>query len=357
MNTKSYTSRVPFCWTRARRWCVRAWEKTSFIAPGLFGIAFCFLLVLVFVGIKPELQSPVDPSPVDNFRSSKINFIYSFLGTKDKKEAMKQLGWIIVFTASMGGLWTANRRAKAMEDAAQAQADAAQAQADAVQAQAKSAQAQVQSAEAAESGNLQQRFNDAVGHLGNTLDSVRIGGASTLFNIALEEEALRRPIADILCVHIRSTTQSREYQESHLEGPSIEIQSLMNLLFAERTHGSAQSREEQVREFWRGLQADLSGGCFNGIVLNHAQFRDAYLLDAQFLGAYLPGAQFQSSNLSIAQFQMAHLPYACFRGANLMDTKFWDANLGKAQFQAAYLDGTHFQGVDLESVQFQGGVL
>ena len=350
MNTKSYTSRVPFCWTRARRWCVRAWEKTSFIAPGLFGIAFLFLVVLVFVGVKPEPQSPVD-----NFLSSKINFIYSFLGTEDKKEVMKQLGWIIVFTASMGGLWTANRRAKAMEDAAQAQADAAQAQADAVQAQAKSAQAQVQSAEATESGNLQQRFKDAIENLGSRSESVRIGGAHTLFHMALEAETLRASIADILCAHIRIKTRSRKYQEKHPEGPSIEIQSLMDLLFAEITHSGAYNREEQVRKFWKGLQANLSDGCFNGIVLRQAQFRDAYLRDAQFLGAHLLYTQFHSSNLSRAQFQMANLLYACFRGANLVNTNFWGAKLGKAEFQAAYLDDTHFQGAVLESVQFQGG--
>ena len=295
------------------------------ISIAIFVIAIIWLgELLIFIGVDLE------PGP----GACKYNWFCDFLGVEDKKEAMQLLGWTIVFVASMFGLWTANRRAKAMEDAAQAQAKAA---------------------EAAESGNLQQRFKDAIENLGSTSESMRIGGAYTLFHMALEAKTLRASIAAILCAHIRSTTQSREYQENHPEGPSIEIQSLMDLLFAELTPSGAYNQEEQIRKFWKGLQADLSGGCFNGIVLRQAQFRNAYLRDAQFLGAHLLYTQFHSSNLSRAQFQMANLPYACFRGANLVNTKFWGAKLGKAEFQAAYLYDTHFQGVVLESVQFQGG--
>ena len=175
----------------------------------------------------------------------KHNALCRFLGTTDKKEAMYLLGLAIVFMASMCGLCIANRRAKAMEDAAQAQADAAQAQAKA--------------AKATESGNLQQRFKDAMENLGSTSESVRIGGAHTLFHMALEEKCLRTSIADILCTYIRSKTQSCEYQKSYLKGPSTEIQSLMGLLFAGRTHSVTYNREEEIRKFWRRSQADLSG--------------------------------------------------------------------------------------------------
>ena len=339
MSAQSDTDQ-PSSWkTRTRRWCARCWEKAQSIAIEIFAIVIILLgglLMLTGFYLEPGLEP------------CKHNALCRFLGTTDKKEAMYLLGLAIVFMASMCGLCIANRRAKAMEDSAQAQADAVQAQADA-------AQAQAQAVKATESGNLQQRFKDAIEHLGSASESVRIGGAHTLFHMALEAETLRESIADILCAHIRSTTQCEEYQKSYLEGPSIEIQSLMALLFVERIRSTAYSRKEQVRKFWRGLQADLSGGYFNGIALNYAQFRDAHLLNAQFLGAYLRCAQFQSSNISIAQFQMAHLPSACFQGAKLIDTKFWNAGLVGAQFQAAYLDGTHFQGANLESVQFQGG--
>ena len=321
---------------RTRQWRAWCWKKLQSNSIAIEIFLFIGMLALL-VGLLITLGIHLKPAP---HTCKDYGWVCNFFGTEDKKEIMRLLSWVTVFIASMFGLWTANRRAKAMEDSAQAQVYAAK--------------AQVQTANATKSGNLQQRFKDAIENLGSISESMCISGAHALFHIALEEESLRDSIADILCMHIRTKTQSREYQQCHPEGPSIEIQSLMNLLFAERTHGSAQSRAEQVRKFWRGLQADLSEGCFNGIILNHAQFRDAYLLDAKFLGACLPGAQFQSSNLSIAQLQMAHLPSACFRGANLIDTKFWDANLGDAQFQAAYLDGTHFQGADLESVQFQG---
>ena len=350
MNAESYTSGTLLWWKRARQLFRQAWEETSFIAAGILAIAICVLGLIVFVGVY------INP------HSSEGNFIYYFLGTEDKEEAMLRLAWIMVFTASAGGLWTANRRAKAMEHTAQNQARAAKVQAQAAKAQAQAAEAQAQAvktqaqaAKAVESGNVQQRFKDAIEHLESKSESVRIGGAHALFHMALEVESLRASIADILCTHIRIKTQSREYQESHLEGPSVEIQSLMDLLFAEITHGSAYNREEQIRKFWRGLQANLSDGYFSGIKLRRAQFRYAHLHNAQFLGASLLHAQFQASNLSDAQFHMAHLPSTCFQGARLTDTKFWNASLKEAQFQSAHLNGTHFQGVNLESVQFQGG--
>ena len=316
--------------TRTRQWCAYLRKKIQSDCTTLEIFLF-IILITVPVGLLIAFGIYMKPAPNT---CQDYGWVCNFFGTKDKKEIMRLLSWVTVFVASMFGLWTANRRAKAMEDAAQAQ---------------------VQAAKATESGNVQQRFKDAIENLGSTSESVRISGAHTLFHIALQEEPLRASIADILCAHIRIKTRNREYQKSHPEGPSIEIQSLMDLLFAERTHSDAYSREDQVRKFWKGLRADLSEGCFNGIVLNCAQFQNAYLIDAQFLGAYLPGAQFQSANLSGAQLQMAYLPSACFRGAHLMDTKLWNANLTKAEFQATYLYRTHFQAANLEDVQFQGG--
>ena len=291
------------------------------ISIAIFVIAIIWLgELLIFIGVDLE----------PGLGACKYNWFCDFLGVEDKKEAMQLLGWTIVFIASMCGLFIANRRAKAMEDAAQAQAKAAK---------------------AAESGNLQQRFKDAIEHLGSTSESVRISSAYTLFHMALEEESLRASIADILCTHIRIKTQSGEYKEIYQEGPSIEIQSLMELLFEEFTH----SQEEQIRKFWKGLRANLSYGCFNGIILKNAQFRCAHLRGAQFLGAHFVDTQFQLTNLSRAQFHAACIQSACFRGTKLIGTKFWCAALENAEFQSAYLLDTQFQGARLESVQFQGG--
>ena len=363
MNSQSDKDQPSSRKIRTKQWRAWCWKKLQ--SDSTFAEIVSFILTIAFlVALLMAIGVYLEPAP-DTCRD--FFWVCDFFGTEDKKEIMQLLGLVIAFIASMFGLWTANRRTRVMETSAKAQADAVRAQAQAAKAQARAAkaqaraaearaaEAQAQAAKAAESGNVQQRFKDTIEHLGSTSESVRIGGAHTLFHIALEAETLRASIADILCTHIRSTTQSGEYQKKHQERPSVEIQSLMELLFAEHTHSDAYSREEQIRKFWMGLQADLSEGCFNGIVLNHAQFRDAYLLGAQFLGAYLHCAQFHSSTLAFAQFQMAYLPYACFRGAALLDTKFWDTDLSGAKFQASCIYGARFQEAKLESVQFQGG--
>lgn len=93
------------------------------------------------------------------------------------------------------------------------------------------AKAQDREAKATETGNLQQRFRDAVTQLGHEKASVRQGAANTMFYLALEEDSLRAPSAETLCAHIRVTTEEDQYTGKHKDKPSIEVQSILNLLF------------------------------------------------------------------------------------------------------------------------------
>ena len=106
----------------------------------------------------------------------------------------------------MGGILLAlqalasHKRAKAMEDAARAQAQATEQQAKANQ--------------TTEQGLRQERLKNAIEHLGHGSDSVRLGGAYELIDLAEDTEELRETTLNILCAHIRRITGEDNYQKN-----------------------------------------------------------------------------------------------------------------------------------------------
>ena len=260
-----------------------------------------------------------------------------------KYEALKFLG------ISMGGILIAlqalmsYKRAKATEDTAQAQADAVL---------------------KTEQGQQQERFRNAIEHLGHKKDSVRLGGAYGLFHLAEDTEELRQTVLDILCAHIRQTTGEYEYQNqkkykvpedvedvSDVSKPSEEIQSLLNLLFV------------QDHDVFKGLRADLRGSRMSGADLRIARLENAVLVGVDLQEADLTRANLQGANLERAQLQGANLDAANLQGANLTradlqrvdlkGAKLQESNLTRADLQRAGLKGANLQGVDLKGANLQ----
>ncbi len=275
----------------------------------------------------------------------------------NKNEVLKFLG------ISMGGILVAlqalmsYKRAKAMEDTAQAQADAANAQARATEEQAKANQH-------TEQGQQQERFRNAIEHLGHGKDSVRLGGAYELFHLAQDTEELRQTVLDILCAHIRQTTGEYEYKKKHkvpedvvpedvedVSEPSEEVQSLLNLLFV------------QDHDVFKGLRADLGGSWMSGADLRTARLesavlvgvdlQEANLMRANLQGTNLEGAQLQGANLEGANLQRANVTWTHLERTNLKETKLQGADLTRANLQGADLKETKLQGVDLTRAKLQ----
>ena len=280
------------------------------------------------------------------------SFLCYSLGVEDKRDVIQYLALALAGLVSALAVLAALRRAAALDKTAQSQADAVK---------------------ATEEGHRQQRFRDAVDHLGKEQVSVRQGGAYALFHLALDEEKLRASIAEILCAHIRETTSRKEYRKEYANKPSAEIRSLLELLFTTKIHS-----EDELDKFWgkripdlseaylqgvalygsvRFQGAELQRAQFQGATLQRAQFQRAYLKEAQFQGARLPGAQFQEAMLLGAQFQGAYLVDAQFQGTTLQGAQFQGAMLLGAQFQGAAPLRAQFQGANLEGALFQGANL
>lgn len=281
--------------------------------------------------------------------------ISSVLGLYQKSESLKFLG-----VAATGLLVALNavmyyKRAGALEGIVRALADTAGEQA-------RATAEQTRAGRDAELGRRHKRLHDGVEHLGHESVAVRVGGAFELFHLATDTETLRQPVMDILCSHIRRTTEEDTYRRRHRSKPSEEVQSLLNLLFA------------SPDGICSGLRIDLQGSWLNGATLRAAYLCGANLAEAKLHGADLVGAQLQGADLSWARLQVSRLSWARLQGADLMGARMDAANLSRAklhgadlarstlrgaslsrtQLQGAFLVGAHLQGADLTEARVQG---
>lgn len=248
----------------------------------------------------------------------------SLLGLSGKNEILTFIG------IGMGGILVAlqalmsYKRAKAMENVAKAQTE---------------------SNKNTEQGQRQERLKNAIEHLGHKSESVRLGGAYELFHLAKETESLRQTALDIFCAHIRRVTSEGKYQELYKEKPSVEIQSLLTLLF--------------VKEYdiFAGFHADLQRCWLNGANLSDAHMENATLRYTQLQGSDLFDACLREVDLCNANLRQAYLVGAEMQEVFLIEARLQNANLGRVKMQGANLIYAQLQGANLAWVQLQGSLL
>ena len=249
------------------------------------------------------------------------------------------------------------------------------------------AKAMQKTARSTEKGNIDERFKNAIEHLGHQSASIRLGGIYALHHIAQEVDEYRERVFEILCAHIRETTTHEAYEPRTIksdrgkpeqEKPTIEIQSILNLLFIkipgreiyeqfevnlENANLAGASlvvanlkkanleniKLDHANLQWANLQrAYLQGTNLQGTNLQRAYLQEADLRDAYLLGAYLLGTYLQRANLQRANLQRTHLLGADLQWANLQK-----ANLLEADLHRANLLGANLQGADLRYANLQ----
>ena len=248
-------------------------------------------------------------------------YISELLGVSNKEAPKNEVLKIIGIL--MGGIlvtwqaWASHKRAKTMEE----------------------------TASHTEQGLRQERLKNAIEHLGNEKDTVRLGGAYELFHLAEDTEDLRQTALDMLCLHIRQTTGEYEYQEKHKSKPSEEVQSLLTLLFV------------QEHKVFKGLQINLQRSWLNGADLREARLEKAILTEVRLQGAKLWKARLKGTDLFQAHLQGAFLTWAHLQEANLTLAYLQEANLWWAYLQGVDLNSAHLQRADLRGTYLQGANL
>ena len=294
--------------------------------------------------------------------------VLEFLGTKEKKDALEFLGVIMGGVLLALNVVVAQRRAKAMEDAAAAQAEGMKRQAKANR--------------LTEQGLRQERLKNALDRLGSESPVQQFAAAYELVHLARDTEELRGAVLAIFCEHIQQTTRSDGYKEQHRAEPSTEIQSLLTLLFV-REHAAFRGCRADLEECWlngadlrrarlpranlRGVRLDgarLGDACLHGAVLVDARLRDAKLertclrecnlMEARMQGARLTDARLQGATLLGGRLVAAYLRGARLQGAQLTDARLHAATLVGAQMQAARIERAGLQGAMLSGANLQG---
>lgn len=161
-----------------------------------------------------------------------------------------------------------------------------------------------------------QRFAKGLELLGDERELTRIGAAYSLYFLARDfPNEYKRTVFDILCSHVRMQTATDEYEKDHVDEPSNEIQTVLNLL----------SKEKDGCFLFEDLEADLNY---------------TYLVGIDLCNAHLSGACLWDANLSEANLIEACLWSANLTGADLMCVKYDDKTVfTDAVFINAILSG------------------
>ena len=320
---------------------IRSWftYRIEWVKANLLLTILCSLLVGMLVAFMAVMVSESAEKYIGQLLG---------LGLSEENEKNKILTFLGI---GIGGIFAAvlrvviaNRPAKVLEDAANTPAKANQ---------------------NTKQGQREERFKNAIEHLGHAADAVRLGGAYELFHLAQDTKDLRQTVMDILCAHIRRTTGEAEYREKHPSKPSEEVQSLLTLLFV------------QEHEVFKGCHINLQGSWLNGAKLNRARLHGANLVgahlyraklfgvhlhSADLTGAHMPGAILSKAHLEgtvlrEAHLQKADLSQAHMQGANLMSSHLQGAALEMTRLHEAHLNGASLQGADLTRAYLQKAIL
>lgn len=264
--------------------------------------------------------------------------VLQFLGESDRTAALNFIGVAMGGTLLALNAVASHRRAKAMENTATSQANAMRAQAEANK--------------QTEHGRRQERFKNAIEHLGHESAAVRLGGRYELYNLSKETPELRQTVLDIFCTYIRQATSEDTYRQRHGSKPSLEIQDLLTLIFV---------RQPDV---FQGCRIDLEESWLNGADLREARLWNANLRRVRLFKGQLDKAQLQRATLCEADLRGASLSYASLQESNLFGVRMEASYLLHAEMQGAtiatgkltgaYLAGARMQGVDLSNASMYG---
>jgi uncharacterized protein YjbI with pentapeptide repeats len=234
-------------------------------------------------------------------------------------------------------------------------------------------------------GQITERFNKSVEHLGNQDLSVRLGGLYALEQILKDSDEDRNMIIEVLSAYIREKTKREkvEQKETNQSNPAKsttkknlfitnDVQTALTIL-------ARRPDKEQKEDRINLAGADLTGAELEGVDLikanlrganlTRANLRNASLSDANLTGVdltevYLSGAELldvdmTDAKLYDADLTDANLSGAIFKNADLTNAKLIDANLDGADFSGAYLlsadlSRTNFNNVILSDAKLNG---
>jgi len=191
-------------------------------------------------------------------------------------------------------------------------------------------------------GQITERFNKAIDHLGDDKPEVRLGGIYALARIARDSEKDHWPTMEVLCAFVRNRTKAGV----PVDCIGSDTQAALNVL-AERSADF--ETEEQCLDL---RNVNLKGADLRGAFLDRARFGDSNLEGVDLMQASLVGADFRGAHVRGAHLRQARLQGANFVGADLQDASLREASLCNANLLGVRLDNATLIGADLTGAQY-----
>jgi hypothetical protein len=179
----------------------------------------------------------------------------------------------------------------------------------------------------AQEGQITQRFNDAIEHLGSDKAEVRLGGIYALARIARDSSKDHIAVMQVFSSYVRETTK-RAAQEP----VAPEVQAILTMI------ASRVVEHESDNDY-----LDLRDAYIPGVNLRRAQLEHVC-----FDGANLSRAIMEKASLNGATFRAAVLEDAYLRNADLRHTDLTGADLRQAVLRESLLDGADIFGAQLD---------
>ncbi|MDR0832631.1 MAG: pentapeptide repeat-containing protein [Candidatus Symbiothrix sp.] len=168
---------------------------------------------------------------------------------------------------------------------------------------------------AIEKSNVDTRFNNAIGHLGNDNPAVVLGGIHVLHQIAIEHENYRQIVHNLFCSYLRENSATL-YKGTGKSNPSIKcpviIQMLIDYLF---------KPYNEVKNIYH-FDSDLSGS-----VLKNCNFNTATITNCIFNSGTLTNCIFRFAKLTKCSFESTTLTKCGFGGSIVIECSFEKAKL------------------------------
>jgi len=187
-----------------------------------------------------------------------------------------------------------------------------------------------------EKGNIETRFNNAVGHLGNENSAVVLGGIHTLHQIAVENESYTQVVHNIFCSYIRENS-AKLYEKVDFEKTPdycpVIIQTLIYYMFKPYNN-----RDSVYKAFDSDLSFSNLKNCdFKFVDIEYVNFHNCVLESCDFSVGTLTNCSFFDGTLTDCKFNVGTLTYCDFGNGTLAKCDFSVRTLTNCNFNNARL--------------------
>ncbi len=192
----------------------------------------------------------------------------------------------------------------------------------------------------AQEGQITQRFNDAIEHLGSDKPEIRLGGIYALARIARDS-----PKDHMSVMHVFSSYVRENSRRTPVEPVASEVQAILTMIARRSIEFESQDDIIDLRD------AFLPAVNLRGAQLERVNFEGSTLARANLQDALLRGADFRTAILESTYLRGADLRDADLKGADLRHGSLRGALLKGADIFGAKLEGTTLLDTDLSGVQ------